>query len=83
MVKVQLEAAGFAVRFVVPPETVISETNYCLSKEDAFVTADLLLRVRYPDHTCGEACTDWEEDTEPIDLRHLAQARSEVRRPHE
>ena len=72
MAKVQLEAAGFALRFVVPPEIVFDETNYCASREDAFATADLLLRNRYPDHVCGEACTDWEEDTEPIDLRHLA-----------
>ena len=83
MIKVHLEAAGFAVRFVVPPETVFSETSYCGSKEDAMATADLLLRDRYPDHVCGEACTDWEEDTEPIDLRHLAQARNDARRPHE
>ena len=83
MVKAQLEAAGFALRFVVPPETVFAETNYCASKEDAFATAALLLRQRFPDHVCGEACTDWEEDTEPIDLRHLAQDSSDARGPHE
>ena len=66
-IRVRLEAAGFAVRFFGPGETALAETNYCSSRENAFATADLVLRNRHPEHLCRGACTEWVEELEPVD----------------
>ena len=67
MIRVRLEAAGFAVRLFGRGETALAETNYCSSKENAFATAELVLRNRYPGHSCHDTCSDWEEELEPAD----------------